>query len=265
MLGVYFFVFLFGLCIGSFLNVVVYRLPRGISLLRPRSSCPKCKKKIAWFDNLPLFSFVLLGGRCRACRSPISLKYPLVEIITGIVTLIIFFFQFSPLRQDFAGQAIISLICYLVLAWGLIAIFFIDFEHQIIPDEILLPITVVFLIYKILLSLFVIHGSWFAPLLPAFGAFLFLFLIWAITRGRGMGFGDVKLAFLIGLVLGFPKIVIAFYIAFLTGAFISIILILVKKARFGQQIAFGPFLAFSTLVALIWGEKILKLAQNFLF
>jgi len=246
----YFLFFVFGLCVGSFLNVVIYRLPRGISLLRPRSFCPKCKKKIAWFDNIPLFSFALLKGRCRSCRSPISWRYPLVELITGVL----FVLALGKLGE----LGVLDLVLTLILFSAMIAIFFIDLEHRLIPDQILFPLIFLFFIRSLLSA-----DYWL--LVAGLGAALFLFLIFALTGGRGMGLGDVKLAFLMGLVLGFPKIIVAFYIAFLTGAFIGIILILVKKARFGQQIAFGPFLAFSTLVALLWGEKILKLAQNFLF
>ena len=244
-------VFIFGLFIGSFLNVLIYRLPRGLGFVKGRSFCPKCKKKISWYDNIPVFSFVFLRGKCRQCRSPISLRYPIVELLTGCLFVLI-------INQ--IGQIdLIKQILHLVLISGLIVIFFIDLEHRIIPDEIIFPVIFLFFLFSLISNRQLLITNY---LPSALGAFFFLFLIWAISRGRGMGFGDVKLAFLMGLCLGFPKIIIAFYIAFLTGALSGVILILVKKAKFGQQIAFGPFLALGTFTALIWGEKILETVQK---
>lgn len=248
-------VFLFGLCAGSFLNVLIYRIPRNLGFIKGGSFCPKCGKKIFWHDNIPLLSFIVLGGRCRFCHSPISWRYPIVELTTGVL-----FVLGSASYLNFLDWGLT-----LVLFSGLLVIFFIDLEHQIIPDEVLIPLTVLLLISKTLNSLFIIHNSFLSFLIPAIGAFTFLFLIYIVTKGRGMGFGDVKFAFLMGLVLSWPKIVIAFYFAFLTGALIGVILILGKKAKFGQKVAFGPFLVFSTLVAFLWGERILKLVTGFLF
>jgi leader peptidase (prepilin peptidase)/N-methyltransferase len=162
-------------------------------------------------------------------------------------------------------QNVFDLVCYLILTWGLIVIFFIDLEHQIIPDEILLPLIVLFSIRQIFL-LFSLSPITYplSPTFSAIGAFLFLFIIYLVTKGKGMGFGDVKFAFLMGLVLGYPKIIVAFYLAFLTGALVGIILILGRKAKFGQKIAFGPFLALSTIISFLWGDKILSLALKIL-
>ena len=162
-------------------------------------------------------------------------------------------------------MSIFDLVLTLILAWGLIVIFFIDLDHQIIPDKILLPLVLIFLVYKTLNSLFIIHNSVFSFILPAFVSSLFLFLIFVLTKGKGMGFGDVKLAFLMGLFLGYPKVVVAFYLAFLTGAFFGIILVLIKKAKIGQKIAFGPFLVFGIFVSYLWGEKIISLVEKLLF
>ena len=260
-----FVVFVFGLCVGSFLNVLIYRLPRGLGFVKGRSFCPHCKRKINWFDNVPLISFVLLKGRCRFCHSPISWRYPVVELMTGLITLLILNFKFQIFNQflNLNFQIVFDLVCYLILAWALIVIFFIDLEHQIIPDEVVYPIVALFLLKSVLFSFntgYLILNTF----LSAIGASLFLLLIYLVTKGKGMGFGDVKLAFLMGLVLGFPKIVVAFYLAFLTGAFVGIILILGKYAKFGQKIAFGPFLALSTIISVLWGEKILSLALKVL-
>ncbi len=251
------FIFLLGLVVGSFLNVLIYRLPRQLSVVWGRSGCPHCRKKIAWFDNIPLLSFLLLKGRCRACHSPISWRYPAVELLTAVLFALGTRVYLSGL-SDLSYLRIAELSLTLILFSALIAIFFIDLEQQIIPDSILLPVIVLFFLHSLLTA-----NYW--PLVAAFSASLFLWLIWALTRGQGMGLGDVKLAFLMGLSLGFPKIIVAFYLAFLTGAVIGVILILVKRARFGQKIAFGPFLAAATIITVLWGEKIFALAQKLLF
>lgn len=244
-----FAIFVCGLCVGSFLNVLIYRLPRGLGFVKSRSFCPKCRKKIGWIDNVPVLSFLMLRGRCRYCKSHISWRYPLVELATGGIFLLSYLS-----RLDILGY---PLFC------GLIVIFFIDLEHQIIPDEILLPLIGLFLI-KIFFPL-TTYYLLLNTLFSAVGSALFLFVIHLITKGRGMGFGDVKLAFLMGLVLGYPKVIVAFYFAFLTGALVGVTLIVLRKAKFGQKIAFGPFLAAGTFVAYLWGEKIISWAQKLLF
>jgi leader peptidase (prepilin peptidase)/N-methyltransferase len=261
--GVSFFIFLLGLGVGSFLNVLIYRFPRRISVVWGRSFCPKCRKKIAWFDNIPIFSFIFLKGHCRHCHSPISWRYPVVELLTAVLFLLGATRLGNLSNLGYLGIAEVGLTW--VLFSALVVIFFIDLEHQVIPDEILLPVIFLFLLSKIFAPHFNTQYLILNTLLPAVGASIFLLIIWALTKGRGMGLGDVKLAFLMGLSLGFPKVVVAFYLAFLTGAIIGVILILVKKARFGQKIAFGPFLAAATVITVLWGEKIFGLARKLLF
>ena len=240
-------IFILGLCVGSFLNVLIYRLPKNLGFVKGRSFCPNCKHKLSWFDNIPLLSFLILKGRCRYCRSPISWRYPAVELLTGGI------FLLSYLNN-------LSCLSYLLFS-GLIVIFFIDLEHQIILDEIVIPFSLIFLIYflvvnpKLLISNYLVAGIF---------SFLFLYFIYLITKGKGMGFGDVKLAFLMGLVLGWPKIMVAFYLAFLTGAIIGIILILLRKAKLKQKIAFGPFLVLGTFIAYFLGDKILDVVERYL-
>jgi len=236
-----------GLVIGSFLNVVIYRLPRGLGFVRGRSFCPKCKHKVNWFDNVPVISFLILKGRCRFCGGKISWRYPLIELLAGAL------FYLSYLSH-------LSFLSYLLIC-GLVVIFFVDLEHQIIPDEIVIPLSVLFLGYRLLTNIQYLISNF---LITGIVSFLFLYLIHLLTKGRGMGLGDVKLAFLMGLVLGFPKIVVAFYLAFLTGAFVGVILILLGKAKLKQKIAFGPFLVFGTIFSLLWGEKIVTLAEKVL-
>lgn len=254
-------VFFCGLVVGSFLNVLVYRLPRGLGFVKGRSFCPKCKKKIAWFDNIPLLSFFLLRGKCRRCKKQISIRYPLVELLTGVLTILIFNFKFEILNQYqiLNFEFLIDFVLILLLFWGLVVIFFVDLEHQIIPDEIIIPLIIIFLLREFISFFFLSPNPYnLSPIFSAVGAFLFFFLIYLATKGKGMGFGDVKLAFLMGLALGWPRIILAFYLAFLTGALTGVILILRKKAKLKQKIAFGPFLALATVISILWGEKIIS-------
>jgi len=238
-----FLIFLSGLCVGSFLNVLIYRLPRSLPITG-RSFCPNCKKKISWYNNVPLLSFFLLRGRCRFCHLPISLQYPLVEFLTGVLTVFLSF----TLRDN-----ILQLVYYLVISYLLIVIFVSDWRYQIIPDQI-----IYFGIGVSLLKLVIAKEQYGDFIFSGLGAAVFLFLIHLFTRGRGMGLGDVKFAFLMGLILGFPKIILALYLAFLTGAFLGAILILTGFKRFGERVPFGPFLGSATFISLVFGDKILR-------
>lgn len=218
--------FILGLVFGSFLNVLIWRLPKGMTILG-RSVCPKCKKQIAWYDNIPLFSFFLLRGKCRNCHKAISRQYPLVEAITGI--------GFVLIGWNFP---------WLVLFCLLLAIFVIDLQHQIIPDELVFA--------GIIVALPFCRSS---DLLAGFIAASFLLLIHLITRGRGMGLGDVKLAVFGGMVVGLELVFNWLVLSFLTGAVVGVILVLVKKAKLKSQIAFGPFLILALfLTVIIWGR-----------
>jgi len=240
------FVFVLGVCVGSFLNVLIYRLPRGLSLAG-RSFCPQCRHKLAWRDNIPLLSFAFLGGRCRCCQRPISWQYPAVEFGTAVTTLLVFFHLAGAEVVASSPPRWLSLAFYLLVTYALIVIFVSDLKYQIIPDQIIYPailLTALFLIsqYPNILISYLLVG------LGTAGFFLLLYLL---TRGKGMGLGDVKLALLMGLLLGWPKILIALYFAFLTGAFVGVILILLGKKKFGQHIPFGPFLVGGTLISFL--------------
>ena len=265
-----FLLFLLGLCVGSFLNVLIDRLPRAESVIKERSYCESCKHTLKWYDLIPLFSFISLSGKCRYCKTPLSYYYLLVEISTGIIFVAVTLFvmnnfQFSIFNfqsnLNFQLDKIAALAYYLFIVSSLIVIFFADLKYGIIPDKIVfgaVGITFLFLITN--------HQSPITyHLFSAIGTFFFFVLIFLATRGRGMGFGDVKFAFLIGLVLSFPKVIVGLYIAFLTGAFVSVILILAGKKKFrGSTVPFGPFLAIGTLTALFWGNILLKTVLRFL-
>jgi len=245
--------FILGLCFGSFLNVVIYRLPKNKSLFG-RSYCDNCKRKLSFFDLIPLLSFVFLKGKCRYCKKKIDPIIPIVELITGILfaTTILKFPVFSP-------SSLLNLIYYLFILSSLVSIFFIDIKNGIIPNKITYPaifLTFIFVFFdqRIIESF-----------LTAFLTALFFFLLYIFTRRRGMGFGDIKLVFLIGLFLGFLKIIFSLYIAFLTGAFVSLILILWGKKKFSKDsIAFGPFLVLGAIITVFLGDLLVSLLSNFL-
>ncbi|MBI2030994.1 MAG: prepilin peptidase [Candidatus Levybacteria bacterium] len=260
-----FFLFVLGLFIGSFLNVLIDRLPRDESIAKGRSYCDKCKKTLKWYDLIPVLSFILLRGKCRYCHSPISYYYPIVEIITGVFFALtyVYLINYSDLRfTNYDLQFFVTFLYYLTLISSLIIVFFTDLKYGIIPDKIIFPAAVISIIYHLSFTIYpngqlsIING-----LLSGFGAFLFFLALYLITRGRGMGFGDVKLVFLLGIFLGFPKIISALYLSFLLGAFVGLILILLKKKRFfkGETIPFGPFLVLGSIISLFLGENIIRL------
>lgn len=251
------FIFVLGLFIGSFLNVLADRLPREESVIKGRSHCEECKKKLAWFDLIPLLSFVYLKGRCRYCRARLSLYYPIVELTTGAMFVLVLLFlpHESIKHQALSIKYIWELIYYLFIVSSLVVVFFADLKYEIIPDKIVFPTAIVSVIYLIFNTQYLILPH----LLSALGACLFFLALYFGTRGRGMGLGDVKFAFLMGLILGFPNIVVSLYIAFLTGAIIGIILILWRRKKIrGATIPFGPFLVLGTLSTLFWGEIIIQ-------
>lgn len=236
--------FLFGLAIGSFLNVFIDRNITKESFILGKSHCDKCKKNLAWYDLFPLLSFALLKGSCRYCHSKLSAYYPLTELSTGVLFIATYIF----VNNSFGQQPLI-LLYYLFLMCSLIAIFFSDIKYGIIPDRITYPAIIVAIFYLITYSPNAIVSNF----LSAFFAFLFFLILILITKGRGMGIGDLKLVVLIGLFLGFPSTIMALYLAFLTGAVVGIILILcrIKKLR-GSTIPFGPFLVFGTIASLFF-------------
>lgn len=253
------FIFLCGLTFGSFLNVLADRFSRNESVIKGRSHCESCKKTLGVLDLVPVFSFLYLRGRCRYCKKKLSLYYPLVEVTTGILFVVTFFVltEQSSMYYVVSSRNIINLLYYLFLVSCLIVVFFADIKYGIIPDKIIFPAILISFLYILLTTSYVL----LANILSALGAFLFFFVIFLLTHGKGMGFGDVKFAFLMGLVLGFPDIVVSLYIAFLTGALVSLILIVGGKKKLrGSTIPFGPFLVFGMLVTLYFGEIIKQFA-----
>jgi prepilin signal peptidase PulO-like enzyme (type II secretory pathway) len=266
----YIFIFLFGLTVGSFLNCVIYRLGTGESFLKGRSHCPHCKHILSWRDLIPVLSFLILKGKCRYCHQKISWQYPLVEIATGLLFLQISNFQF-PISNEFPIFNFSNLLtaCYLLLVTSfLIIIFVYDLKHYIIPDKIIYSASAIALIFNFsarIATRSVAGGQFsiFNPVLSALGASAFFLAIFLISRGKWLGFGDVKLGFFMGLFLGFPKILVSLFFAYLIGAIIGIGLILVKKKTLKSEVPFGPFLVTGTFIALFWGNQLINWYLNF--
>jgi len=245
--------FVFGLIIGSFLNAVIYRLEKKESALHGRSYCPHCQHQLSWQDLIPIVSFFMLRGKCRYCSQSISWQYPLVEICTAIIFLIIF--------NQFILFGIFHVLYLLVIASALIVLFVYDLKHYILPDSIVLPAIGIVLGYRALeiMGLGVENlSSLLGTLLAGVLASAFFLMIFLVSRGRAMGFGDVKLALLMGFLLGIPGIIAALYVAFILGGLIGVFLIITKRRKLRSAIPFGPFLIIGTFVALVWSNQIIS-------
>ncbi len=255
------YIFLIGLVSGSFLNCVIHRLYTKESFLKGRSYCPKCKHLLEWYDLIPVLSYLVLLGKCRYCKKRISLQYPIIEITTALLFLLVFNFQFPAFNKFsiFDFQKIVYTLYLLITSCFLIIIFVYDLKHYLIPDKIVLPAIFVSLIYNLLvfligdINLKDFLGFIYAGLFSA----LFFFLIFFFSQGKWMGFGDVKLALFLGLFLGWPKILVALFMAFFFGGIIGVGLIVFKKKTFKSEIPFGPFLISGTMLALFWGQNLI--------
>lgn len=236
---------LFGSIIGSFINVCIYRLPRGESIVFPPSRCPACKEKILPRDNIPVISYLLLWGGCRSCGARISPLYPLVEMICALL--------FAVYLARFGLSWI--LIPYLLLASAMVAVFFIDLEHQIIPDSITIPGMAAGLAFSALLPHSLVEG-----LTGLFAGGLFFFLAAAashvLLKKEGMGGGDIKMAAMMGAFLGWKVLMVAIFISLMTGSAVAVILLATGKRGRKDAIPFGPFLALGTIAASLWGIEI---------
>jgi leader peptidase (prepilin peptidase) / N-methyltransferase len=235
-----------GLCVGSFLNVCIHRLPRHESLIHPPSRCPNCGRQLSWFDNIPVVSWLLLGGRCRGCKAPIAVRYPLVELITAILWVAIA--ALTPPGALLASR--------LVLVTALIVLFMIDLEHQILPNVITLPgIAVGFLF-----SLIAPPG----PLSSLLGIVAGAGILYAIAAGyllvrgeEGMGMGDVKMLAMLGAFLGWPAVLLTLVLSSFAGAVVGLLLMAFSRGNMRYALPFGTFLAMGALVAMLSGDAIL--------
>jgi len=244
------FLFILGSVIGSFLTAYTYRFAKGESVLKGRSKCPYCQKTIFWYDNIPILSYIFLGGRCRNCRKKISIRYPLIELFSGVL-----FVLCISLLGGVGKLGILNTFYYLLLTSFLISIFIVDFEHRIIPDE---PVFLIFILntfFLILFSMEIFYKALFFSLLAS-DFFLFLYFV---TRKQGMGLGDVKLVLALSPTLVWQKLLVWLFVSFVIGSIVGLFLIALKKASFGKPIAFGPFLIVSYFATLFWGDLLVGL------
>ena len=269
----YIFTFIFGALVGSFLNVVIHRVPREQSIVFPNSACPKCKNAIKPYDNLPIISWLILGGKCRQCKEKISARYPAVELLTALLFVLTFwaigFNAFLP-------------VCLIFVA-TMVSLIFIDFEHMILPNVINFPLLGLMLLVRIVYP--ILFGAeyfsdlrhapltalqnlptWLVSLIGAIfgglvgGGFLWLIgEIWKRLRGvDAMGLGDVKMMFAVGALLGWRLTALSLFLGAFSGAIIGIIVVSRQKEKDMQtQIPFGIFLGIGSIVALLFGEQII--------
>jgi leader peptidase (prepilin peptidase)/N-methyltransferase len=240
------YVFGIGLCVGSFLNVCIFRLPQGNSIVSPPSACPGCDTPIRWYDNLPLISYAILRGRCRKCKTAISIRYPFVELLTGLFALIV------VLHFGYRWASLV----YFVFIAALLVITFIDIDHRIIPDVISLPgIPLGFV------ASFALPVTWTDSL---FGVLLgggsLLAIAWGyqlITGKDGMGGGDIKLLAMIGAVVGWQGVIFTIMASSLIGTIVGILLMIRAGKGMKLAIPFGPFLAIGAILHVFFGPQII--------
>jgi leader peptidase (prepilin peptidase) / N-methyltransferase len=246
-----------GLLLGSFLNMVIYRLHAREPMVFARSHCPHCGHTLAWYELFPLLSFFAQRGRCRACSQGISVQYPLVELATGVLFGLLAYRSADVLvRGDGVFLAIACFALSVAVAAGLIVIFVYDLRHYLIPDVVLAPVALAAVV------LVAIEGAqqgvlWQrlgGSLFAALGAGAFFLALFLMSKGRWMGFGDVKFAAFMGVLLGVSHTVAALFIAFTSGAIIGLALIVLRRKQLKSQVPFAPFLIAGTMAAWLWGD-----------
>jgi leader peptidase (prepilin peptidase) / N-methyltransferase len=250
-----------GLIVGSFLNVVVYRINLAENLVTGRSYCPHCKNQIRWYDNIPVLSFLILRAQCRDCKGKISWQYPSVEIFTGLMFAAVAWKFFDP--ADIATWTATSF--YLGTVSFLIAIFVYDWLFLEIPGLVLWPaigwaiaFNLIFDWSRLSLGNNLLNLATYSGTLAAFAAFMFFFLMVAVSREKWMGMGDAYLVILLGLIVGWPEILLALMLAFTIGAIIGLALIAFGKKKMDSQVPFGPFLVAGTFIAIFFSESIIS-------
>ena len=234
-----------GLCVGSFLNVCIYRLPRRASLLTPRSRCPGCDYQLTWYDNIPVISYLVLLGRCRRCRARINVRYPIVEILTAVVFLL----------HYLAFGLTALLVVRLLFACAMIVLFAIDLEHQLLPNVITLPGLAAGLVFSLAFPPGVLDA--------ALGALIGGGVLWLIGEAyyrysgqEGMGGGDVKMLAMIGAFLGWKLVLVTLIVSSLAGSLLGVFIILSRRGDLKKALPYGTFLAMGALFASLYGERV---------
>jgi len=252
------FITLFGLCFGSFLNVCIYRIPLGQSILNPPSSCPNCKSRLKAKDMIPVLSYIMLKGKCRYCKTPVSIQYPAVELFTAAVWLVIY------IRYGFSVETAGLILLFSIL----IPVFFIDLKHMIIPNGLVLTGLVcgaALFLYHVFIKPFGLYESalWYIPLIGMFSSSVILLIIAIIgliiyKNDGAMGMGDVKLFMPIGLFLGWKLSLLTLVTSVMLGGITSIILLLFKIKDRKSAIPFGPFIIAAALFSALYGNQFLR-------
>lgn len=257
----YILAFILGGAIGSFLNVVICRLPEKKSVVKGRSECPHCKSVLKAQDLIPILSFFVLKGKCRSCKKKISWQYPLVELVTGLLFVFTAYMYNLPVAvsDPFFFRD-------LVFVSALIIIFMTDLKYFLIFDAVVLPM----MLFSLVINIFLLSHSenWFEVLtslaLAAFVGGAFFYVQYYLSKGKWLGAGDIRLGVLMGFMLGWPNIVVAIFFSYIIGAIISVLLLVLTDKGMKSQVPFGVFLAIGTLVALWWGKSILTWYLGFL-
>jgi leader peptidase (prepilin peptidase)/N-methyltransferase len=260
-------VFVWGACIGSFLNVCIYRIPRELSIVRPRSACPGCGFAIPWYLNMPIISYLVLRGRCRSCKTRISPRYVLVEALTGVLFLLVWLkfspFGVPPLGLAPADNGWMIPVYWLVVA-GLILGTFVDFEHLIIPDRVTLGGIAAGLVLSMMVPS--LHGD--STLMrglmhSAIGAWAGWCLLWAVAvigewlfKKEAMGFGDVKLLSAIGAFFGWQAVLFNVIVSSLAGSLVGVTLVIFGQRSMQSRIPYGPYIALAALIWMFWGHSL---------
>ena len=238
--------FLFGLCIGSFLNVCIHRIPESKSIVRPGSMCPNCGHHIRFYDNIPVLSYAVLGGRCRSCRIPISLRYPAVELLTGLLAAAVLL-KFGPT---------VSALVYFAFAAVLIAITFIDLDHRIIPDIISLPGIPIFFLAALLVPEVSIKDSVLGFLVGGGSLFLVAWIYQLLTHKEGMGGGDIKLLAMMGTLIGWQGVLFTIFVSSALGTVVGLGVMAATRGNMKLAVPFGPFLSVGALAYLFYGPQL---------
>ena len=242
----YIIIFLYGIVIGSFLNVCIYRIPKKESIAKVRSHCMNCGYQLKWYDLVPVFSYLFLGGKCRKCKQQISVQYPLIELLNGVLYCIVF-----------AGYGLsVDALLYALLGSALITLSVIDFRTYEIPIGIN-----IFILALGLIRIVTDYADWLDYAVGFLAVSIFLYLLYWITKGRGIGGGDIKLMAVCGLVLGWEKIVLAFVLGCIIGSVIHVARM--KISGQGHVLAFGPYLSIGVMISALAGEQMIAWYLSF--
>lgn len=253
-----FALFYIGAIVGSFVNVFIYRVVQGEDWIRGRSRCESCDTKIHWYDNFPLFSFLILGGKCRNCHKPISPIHPIVETLMGLLFVWWYFIGALFFRLTEQPFNAVQPAFWLLVGILLLVVCVADLLYLIVPDLAVAGLSILSLGYRLFLAIGgqMRWADFWSTLLSAAGLVGFFLFLHLATKRRGFGLGDVKLAAPLALLLGWPKVLVGVFAAFMFGAVVGILMLVQRKRKWHQVMPFAPFLVLGTVFALVFGDSI---------